>query len=179
MITLFSSTEPSERGGRGILPTPRETLGGVRFCAVLVIALGCLFTLYALLAVLIAGLEIDRFRHGVPQKTSALQLIIAIAFCVTLAFTFFLTGSSLWKARQWAAYVTMTISGVLIEFGAGALLDLFYPNRHGALHGPDDSFGIIVWPPLIAFSLWTCVYLNLPHVRRHLSQADKKSALTL
>ena len=48
-----------------------------------------------------------------------------------------------------------------LGLGAGFFYDCFPPERQS----PDEHFGILFVPVLMAVGLWWCVYLNLPHVR--------------
>ncbi len=85
-------------------------------------------------------------------------------FAATLTYLCFKAVSALRKARRWAAYVAIAWSFVFLSLGPVWIFGLYHPNRES----PDEYFGIVGVPPVIAIGLWWSVYLNLPHVRSNL-----------
>ena len=143
----------------------QKDLPGLRISAVLLILLGCLFVLYALLCGLIICLSVIRHAHASEMPLWLLTLCLLCA----LSYLCYRAAKGLHKAQRWAAYVAIGFGLLLLWFSGSCIYDWFHPERQI----PDEAFGILVIPILVAVGLWWCVYLNLPHVRAHLRACAK------
>ncbi len=56
---------------------------------------------------------------------------------------------------------------LLLLFGGMIFRSLYLPYAPGAIQG-EDFFEFLIALPCVVMGLWWCIYLNLPHVRRHL-----------
>jgi len=142
----------------------QETLVGVHVVAAFLAALGLLMAIYTLLFLWVVCLSV--LRHGRPPNPYSEISHFGYAALLTAALTYltFKAAFALRSARRWAAYIAMAWAFVLLSLSAMWIFDLYHPHREA----PDEYFGTVVFPPLIAVGLWWCVYLNLPRVRKYL-----------
>ena len=156
-----------------------KTLAGMRFSAALLFILGVLFGIYVPFFCLVLVVLVYRRTMGThPFEASfALFVVCAILGAAALSLLCIRAGNALARSRRWAAYVAIIWGFILICFGGGIIIDLFRPYQPGAVHG-EDMFGLITGVPCILLGVWWCVYLNLPHVRRHLKTANTSTQTT-
>ena len=143
----------------------RTGLFGLRISAGLLVALGCLFALYALLF----GLTPIRFWQLHAQALDKRDLFFfLLSFAITAALTYlcFRAAAALNNERRWAADVAIGFGLLLLFLSADILHDWFHPDPHPF---PDEGYGIVLVPFCVTIGLWWCIYLNLPRVRAYLS----------
>jgi hypothetical protein len=145
--------------------TDESDLPGLKFSAGLLVALGCLWGLYAVLfasMLVIAGVR--ALQGGVHTGSDVRFLLTSILIvAITSAFTWLCirAARALRQARRWGAYVAMAFGLLLLLFAGDIIYDMYYPH----LQVPDEGYGILLVPFMLIVGLWWCVYLNLPHVR--------------
>ncbi len=143
-------------------------LPSLRFSAGLLVALGCLWALYALLffsLLVIAGVRALQGRsHPASDARFLLTSTSVIVIASGLTWLCIRAAKALRDARRWGAYVAMGFGVLLLLFTGSFVYDMYHPERQS----PDEAFGILIVPFMFAVGLWWCVYLNLPHVRTHL-----------
>ncbi len=155
----------SELAAQGNEPSD---LPALRFSAGLLVALGCLWGLYALLFSSLLGIAGVRALQGRAHLASDARFLLTSLFVVVIAsgFTWLCVraAKALREGRRWGAYVAIAFGLLLLVFTGGFIYDMYHPERQS----PDEAFGILIVPFMFAVGLWWCVYLNLPHVRAHL-----------
>jgi hypothetical protein len=114
--------------------------------------------------------------HGVAFPNPSIEsLVLTIAGNAALSFLCFRAGAALSRAQRWAAYVAIAWGLLLFSLGTSIMIDLFRPYQPGAVQG-EDLFEFLIAVPCIAVGAWWCVYLILPHVRKHLRAANGSTA---
>lgn len=149
----------------------RETLTGVRLSAGLLVGLGVLLGIYVpfysfMLAEFIYW-RLSKTPHPDRQLT---PVVLAILGTAALSFLCFRAGAALNRSRRWAARVAIAWGLLLFYFGVRIMIDLFRPYQPGAVQ-EEDLFDFLIAVPCILMGAWWCIYLTLPHVRRHLNVA--------
>ncbi len=143
-------------------------LTGLKFSAGLLVALGCLWGLYAIFGVVIAGTAaIHMWEQSWRSSVNGRMLLAGCGSAVissALAWLCLKAGKALREARRWGAYVAMAFGLLLLLFPVLFIYDLHHPERQSV----DEGYGIVLIPFMVLVGLWWCVYLNLPHVRAHL-----------
>lgn len=147
---------------------------GLRFSAGLLVALGCLWCLYAVFFAVILGVEGVRAWRGQLHNPSnahwfLTSFLLAVLMCA-LTWLCIRAARALREARRWGAYVAMAFGLLLLLFTGDFIYDMYHPERQS----PDEGFGIFIVPFMLIVGLWWCVYLNLPHVRGQLSASTQK-----
>lgn len=148
--------------------TEENDLLGLKFSAGLLVALGCLWGLYAVFFTVILGVAGVRAWEGQPHSPNARWLMTSFLIAIiTSALTWLCirAAQALREARRWGAYVAMAFGLLLLLFTGDFIYDMYHPERQS----PDEGFGIFVVPFMLIVGLWWCVYLNLPHVRVRLA----------
>jgi len=147
------------------------SLLGLKVSAGLLVALGCLWGLYAVFAALIFGVTGVRAWKGhvySPSNTRWFATSILIVIIMSaLTWLCIRAAKALYDARRWRAYVAMAFGLLLLIFTASFIYDRYHPERQG----PDDDFAILLMPFTLLIGLWWCIYLNLPHVRAYLNSS--------
>jgi uncharacterized membrane protein len=154
--------------------TDEIDLLGLKFSAGLLVALGCLWGLYAILfasMLVIAGVRALQGRaHNVSDARFLLTSALVIVITSALTWLCIRAAKALREARQWGAYVAMAFGLLLLLFTGTFVYDMYHPERQG----PDEAFGILIVPFMCLVGLWWCVYLNLPYVRRRLANTHSR-----
>lgn len=151
--------------------TPPQILAGIRFSAALLFMLGVLFGIYVpFYSLMLAVIAYRRIMGTHLTGLSFTSLIFTILGAATFSLLCIRAGNALSRSRTWAAYVAIISGLILVYFGGWIMIDLFRPYQPGAVQG-EDLFEFIIAVPCILVGIWWCVYLNLPHVRRHLKSA--------
>jgi len=136
----------------------------VRASAILLALLGSFVALSALSFLLILLVLAWQQRLATFSWPGFRQIVTGTLLAAALTYLCWRAALALFAARRWAANVAI-IWGILFLFMAGQFVfDLYHPSRQG----PDEYFGLVLIPPIAIVGLWWCIYLNLPHVRRHL-----------
>jgi uncharacterized membrane protein YhaH (DUF805 family) len=147
----------------------RTGLLGVRVSAGLLVALGCLWGLYALFSIVLLGITGVRAwkshasAPGDLHRFAALLLVVVIM--TGLTWLCVRAAAALLDARRWGAYVAMAFGLLLLLFSVSFIYDMYHPERQS----PDAYFGILFVPFTLLIGLWWCIYFNLPHVRAYLA----------
>jgi hypothetical protein len=142
-----------------------EPLKGLQFSAGLLVALGCLWGIYAVFfAAILTVTGVRVLKADVNTSSSPRSLATSLAVVVVMIALTWLcmtAAAALRSARRWGAYVAMAFGSLLLLFTGTLVYDICHPNRMG----PDEGFLILIIPFTLAIGLWWCIYLNLPHVR--------------
>ena len=142
----------------------------MRFSGGLLVALGCLLGFYVpFYLIMLCVFLVRRFHShsGVPDQHLT-SLVLTILGAAALSYLCFQAAAALKRLRRWGAYVAIGWGVFLIYFGSRIIIDLFRPYQPGAVQG-EDFFEFLIAVPCLAFGLWQCVYLSLPHVRKRLT----------
>jgi magnesium-transporting ATPase (P-type) len=172
MLDLNWSDNQNMRYDAEILSSAKEptSLLGLRVSAGLLVALGCLWGIYALFFVIVFGVSGFRAWKGHASASDNPRwfatLILVVTITTALTWLCFRAAVALRDARRWA-YVAMTFGMLLLLFTASFIYDIYHPERQS----PDEYFGILFVPFSLLVGLWWCIYLNLPHVRAHLNSS--------
>ncbi len=145
-------------------------LFGLRISAGLLAGVGCVFAIYPIgFALLLIVLAIQLLTRQFSTLRSESWPLMLVGMCVSAGITYliFYAASALRKKQRWAAYLAMLFGVLFLLLSGDFVYDLYHPERAG----PDEGYGIFFIPFCFLIGLWWCVYLNLPHVRRHLRRA--------
>jgi hypothetical protein len=150
------------------------SLLGLKVSAGLLVALGCLWGLYAVFFAVIFGVTGVRAWKGhvySPSNTRWFATSILIVIIMgALTWLCIRAAKALYDSRRWGAYVAMAFGLLLLLFSGAFVYDMYHPERQG----PDDYFRILFLPFTLLLGLWWCVYLNLPHVRVRLASTHSR-----
>jgi hypothetical protein len=154
--------------------TERTDLLGLKVSAGLLVALGCLWGLYAMFfAALLAVTGVRAWKGHVYSPSNLRWLgtsLLLVLIMAALTLLCIRAAKALRNARRWGAYVAISFGLMLLLFSGAFVYDMYHPERQG----PDDYFGILFVPFTLLLGLWWCVYLNLPHVRARLASSDSR-----
>ena len=161
-----------QKAGVSEQDTDAISLTGVKFSAGLLIALGCVWALYAVLGLVIAGVGAIRLWGQRSLSYSDVRMLLAtIAFELIMGALTWLcikAAKALRDARRWGAYVAMVFGFFLLLIPALFTYDMYHPERQSV----DEGDGMVLIPFILFVGLWWCIYLNLPHVRAHLRRTQ-------